>query len=77
MASEKQVAAARRNVERAREALKRERTLEHLPTVTRRALGVERRETRRQLQIEARRLGIPGRSRMDGEELRSAVAQAR
>lgn len=77
MASEKQVAAARRNVERAREALERERSLKHLPMVTRRALGVEPRATHRQLRLEARRLGVRGRSRMDADELRAAIGRAR
>jgi hypothetical protein len=84
MATEKQRAAAQRNVRKAQEAAQREQTLKRLSEATRHALGVEankvRRgeaETRKQLESEARRLGIRGRSRMGKDQLRAAIARAR
>ena len=83
MATERQRAAARRNVKRAQSAAKRKQTLRHLPQQTRTALGREanavrtgRAKTRQQLEAEARRLGIRGRSRMGKDELRRAIARA-
>lgn len=84
MATEKQRAAARRNVKKAQEGAQRQQTLKHLSEATRHALGVEankvRRgeaETRRQLESEALRLGIRGRSKMGKNQLRAAIARAR
>jgi hypothetical protein len=84
MASEKQRAAAKRNVKRAQAGAKRKQTLKHLPSSTRTALGVEANkvrkgeaETRRELESEARRLRISGRSKMGKDELRRAIARAR
>lgn len=84
MASEKQRAAARRNVKRAQAGAKRKQTLRHLPKQTRTALGKEanavrtgRAETRQQLEAKARRLDIRGRSKMGKDELRRAIARAR
>jgi hypothetical protein len=84
MASEKQRAAARRNVKRAQTAAKSKQTLKHLPKGTRTALGVEANKvrtgaaaTRKQLEGEARRLNIDGRSKMGKDELRHAIARAR
>jgi len=84
MASERQRAAARRNVKRAQSAAKRKQTLRHLPKATRTALGQEanavrtgRAKTRKQLEDEARRLEIRGRSKMGKDELRRAIARAR
>jgi hypothetical protein len=84
MATEKQRAAARRNVQKAQSAARSKQTLKNLPKSTRTALGKEaaavRRgdePTRRQLEDEARRLDIRGRSKMGKAELKRAVARAR
>ena len=84
MASEKQRAAARKNVKKAQAAAKSKQTLKHLPEKTRSALGEEaakvRRgeaETRTELDAKARRLNIRGRSKMGKDELRRAIARAR
>jgi hypothetical protein len=84
MASEKQRAAARRNVKKAQSAARSRQTLKHLPKATRHALGVEANKvrsgqaaTRKQLESEARRLDIRGRSKMGKDELRAAIARAR
>jgi hypothetical protein len=84
MASTKQRAAARRNVKRAQEGAKRKQTLKKLPRRTNTALGKEaaavRRgdaPTRKELEAEARRLDIPGRSKMGKSELKRAVSRAK
>jgi hypothetical protein len=84
MATEKQRRAARRNVKQAQAGAKRKQTLKHLPKRTRTALGTEaaavRRgesPTRRELNEEARRLDIRGRSKMGKDELKRAIARAR
>lgn len=84
MASERQRTAARRNVKKAQTAAKRKQTLKHLPADTRSALGKEanlvrtgQAETRSQLEAEARRLEIRGRSKMGKDELRRAISRAR
>jgi hypothetical protein len=84
MASTKQRAAARRNVKRAQEGAKRKQTLKNLPRRTNTALGKEaaavRRgdaPTRKELEAEARRLDIPGRSKMGKSELKRAVSRAK
>jgi hypothetical protein len=84
MASEKQRAAAKRNVKRAQAGARSKQTLKHLPAKTRTALGVEANkvrkgeaETRRELESQARRLQIRGRSKMGKDELRRAIARAR
>jgi hypothetical protein len=84
MATQKQRQAAKQNVRKAQAAAKSKQTLKHLPRQTRKALGQEaaavRRgdaPTRRELYDEARRLDIPGRSRMGKGELKRAVARAR
>jgi hypothetical protein len=84
MASEKQRAAARRNVKKAQTAAKGKQTLKRLSPETRSALGQEanlvRRgeaKTRRDLEAEARRLDIRGRSKMGKDELRRAIDRAR
>jgi len=84
MATEKQRAAARRNVKKAQAAAKQKQTLKNLPKRTRTALGqeaaaVRRGEapTRKELNEEARRLGIAGRSKMGKDELKAAVAKAK
>jgi len=84
MASQKQRAAARRNVKKAQAGAKRRKTLKHLPGRTRTALGKEanrvRRgeaKTRKELNEEAASLEIRGRSKMGKDELRAAIARAR
>jgi hypothetical protein len=84
MATQKQQAAAKRNVKKAQSAAKSKQTLKHLPSRTRTALGKEasavRRgdaPTRQELYDEARKLDIPGRSRMGKAELKRAVSRAR
>lgn len=84
MATQRQKAAARRNVEKAQAGAKRKQTLKHLPARTRTALGKEaaavRRgdsPTRKELESEARRLDIRGRSKMGKDELKRAVARAK
>jgi hypothetical protein len=84
MASEKQRQAARKNVKKAQAGAKQKQTLKNLPSKTRSALGQEaaavRRgdePTRKELEAEARRLDIRGRSKMGKAELKRAVARAR
>jgi hypothetical protein len=84
MASEKQRRAAKRNVKKAQAASKQKQTLKKLPKRTRSALGKEANKVRRgeeptraQLQAEARRLEIKGRSKMGKAELKRAVARAK
>jgi len=84
MATQKQKAAARRNVKKAQAGAKRKQTLKHLSGRTRTALGKEaaavRRgdaPTRKELESEARRLEISGRSKMGKAELKRAVARAK
>jgi hypothetical protein len=84
MATEKQRAAARRNVKKAQAGANGKQTLKNLPKRTRTALGKEaaavRRgeaKTRAELNEEARKLGIAGRSKMGKDELRRAIARKR
>ena len=84
MASERQKAAARKNVKKAQSAAKSKQTLKHLSATTRTALGQEANKvrkgeakTRKELEAEARRLKISGRSKMGKDELRHAIARAR
>jgi hypothetical protein len=84
VATQKQRAAAKKNVKRAQAGAKAKRTLTKLPAKTRSALGKEankvRRgeaETRKELEGQARRLQIAGRSKMGKDELRRAIARAR
>jgi hypothetical protein len=84
MATEKQRAAAKRNVKKAQATAEAKQTLKKLPAKTRSALGKEsaavRRgdsPTRRELEAEARRLDISGRSKMGKAELKRAVARAK
>ena len=84
MATTKQRAAARKNVKKAQAGARSKQTLKNLPSRTRTALGKEaaavRRgdaPTRRELEAEARRLDIPGRSKMGKAELKRAVARAK
>lgn len=83
MATEKQRRAARENVKKAQSAAKSEQTLKHLGASTRSALGKEANAvrrgdepTRKELEEQARRLDISGRSKMGKSELKRAVARA-
>jgi hypothetical protein len=84
MATTKQRQAARRNVKKAQAGAKSKQTLKNLSSSTRTALGKEaaavRRgdaPTRKELEAEARRLGIAGRSKMGKSELKRAVSRAK
>jgi hypothetical protein len=92
MATKKQTAAAKQNVRKAQRAARSERTIAHLPSSTRSELGKQAAEGKRrsgrpghaledrnrsQLYDEARRLDIPGRSKMGKWELIDAIRAAR
>jgi hypothetical protein len=96
MASEKQRAAARRNVKKAQTGARKKRTIANLSSETRRDLGREGAKaaarkrgatkgtgsgagamTVQELQREAARLGIEGRSKMGKAQLIRAVGQKR
>jgi hypothetical protein len=84
MATTKQRAAARSNVKKAQSGARKKQTLKNLPKSTRTALGKEasavRRgdsPTRKELEDEARRLNISGRSKMGKDQLKRAVARAK
>jgi hypothetical protein len=84
MATTKQRAAAKRNVKKAQAGAKKAQTLKNLPKRTRTALGKEATAVRRgdapsrkELEAEARRLDIKGRSKMGKAELKRAVARAK
>ena len=84
MAPTKQRAAARRNVKKAQAGARKKQTLKHLPRSARTALGKEasavRRgdaPTRKELEEQARRLNIRGRSKMGKSELKRAVSRAK
>jgi hypothetical protein len=80
MATQKQRRVAKRNVKKAQAGARRKQTLKNLPKRTRTALGKEasavRRgaaKTREQLNREAARLDIRGRSKMGKDQLRRAI----
>jgi hypothetical protein len=84
MATQKQKAAARRNVKKAQAGAKEKKTLKHLSGKTKTALGKEANKvrkgeakTRKELEKEAARLEIGGRSKMGKDELREAISRAR
>ena len=84
MATTKQREAAKRNVKKAQAGARSKQTLKHLDKSTRSALGQEANAVRRgdsptraELDTEARRLDIKGRSKMGKDELKRAVARAR
>jgi hypothetical protein len=84
MATEKQRAAAKRNVKKAQAGAKSKQTLKNLSSSTRTALGVEANKvrrgeepTRKELEAQARKLNIAGRSKMGKAELKRAVSRAR
>jgi hypothetical protein len=88
MATRKQVKAARRNVEKARAGAQKKRSIANMPAKTRTALGkqgaaVAQRKrtggsspkTRQELYEEAKRRGLPGRSKMGRDELARALGR--
>jgi hypothetical protein len=92
MASEKQVRAARENVERAQRAARRKRTIARLPEQTRRDLVREAQKGRRrggeaghaledrnraQLYELAKQQNVRGRSKMGKSELIAAIRASR
>ena len=84
MATSKQREAAKRNVKKAQAGARSKQTLKNLPGRTRTALGKEANAvrkgespTRSELEAEARRLDIKGRSKMCKDELKRAVARAK
>ena len=91
MATAKQVQAAKRNVKRAQRAAKAKKTITKLPAATRRDLGRQAAKarlrggkagheyedrTRQQLYEVAKRLGVPGRSKMGKWDLIKAIRKA-
>jgi hypothetical protein len=92
MASKRQVQAAKRNIKKAQQAAKRKRTIAKLPKSTRRELGREAargrqrggeagREledrNRQQLYEIAKKMNIPGRSKMGKWDLIRAIRTSR
>ena len=80
MATQKQRSAARRNVKKAQAGASKKQTLKNLPSRTKTALGKEankvrkgKAKTRDQLNREAARLNIEGRSKMGKDQLRAAI----
>jgi hypothetical protein len=92
MATKKQTAAAKRNIKKAQTAASQRRTIANLPKSTRRELGKQaargrarggkagralEERNRTQLYAEAKKLRIPGRSKMGKWELIDAIRDAR
>ena len=88
MASEKQRTAAKRNIKKASAGARRKRSIANMPAKTRTALGkqgaaVAKRKrsggstpkTRAELYEEAKRKGLPGRSKMGRDELARALGR--
>jgi hypothetical protein len=88
MATQKQVKAAKRNVEKAQAGAKKQRSIAGMPAKTRSALGkqgaaVAQRKrtggstpkTRQELYEEAKRRNLPGRSKMGRDELARALGR--
>jgi hypothetical protein len=86
MATTRQVQAAKRNIEKARAGAEQKRSIANMPARTRTALGkqgaaVAKRKrtggsspkTRQELYDEAKRKGLPGRSKMGRDELARAL----
>jgi hypothetical protein len=80
MATQTQRRAAKRNVKKAQAGARRKQTLKNLPKRTRTALGKEasavrrgQKKTREELNREAARLDIRGRSKMGKDQLRRAI----
>ena len=92
MATTKQRTAAKRNIKKAQTAARKRRTISHLPKATRQDLGRQAAKarsrggtagrnledrSRQQLYEEAKRLDIPGRSKMGKWDLIDAIRAAR
>jgi hypothetical protein len=92
MATKEQTAAAKRNVKKAQATARKQRTIANLPKSTRADLGRQAARgrarggkagraledrNRTQLYAEAKKLNIPGRSRMGKWELIDAIRDAR
>jgi hypothetical protein len=92
MATEKQVRAAKQNIDKAQQGARRKRTLAHLPAKTRKALGEEAAKGRQrsgqaghaledrnrtQLYGVAKDMNIKGRSKMGKWELIDAIRARR
>jgi hypothetical protein len=82
MATTKQRSAAKRNVKKAQAGAKKKQTLKNLPKSTKTALGKEgskvrsgSEKSRAEYYEDAKRLDIPGRSKMGKAELKRAVAR--
>jgi hypothetical protein len=88
MATKKQTAAAKKNVQKAQAGAKKKKTLAHMPESTKTALGkqgaaVAQRKrtgsstpkTRQELYEEAKRRDLPGRSKMGRDELARALGR--
>jgi hypothetical protein len=88
MATQKQRTAARKNVKKAAKAAKAKKSISSMPKSTRSALGKQGAavaarkrtggsspKTRQELYDEAKRRGIPGRSRMGRAELAKALGR--
>ena len=80
MATTKQRQAAKRNVQKAQAGARKKQTLKNLPKKTHTALGKEasavlkgEEKTRKELNREAARLNISGRSKMGKDQLRRAI----
>jgi hypothetical protein len=80
MATQRQRSAARRNVKKAQAGARKKQTHKNLPSRTKTALGKEankvrtgKAKTRDQLNREAARLDIRGRSKMGKDQLRRAI----
>jgi hypothetical protein len=91
MATRKQTQAAKRNIREAQRAARSKRTITHMPEGTRRALGQQAARgrsrggragvaledrNRTQLYERAKKLNIPGRSRMGKWDLIQAIRRA-
>jgi hypothetical protein len=92
VATRKQVTAAKRNIKSAQRAARKKRTIAHLPKSVRSDLGRQaaasrrrggrpgralQERTREQLYEQAKKEGIPGRSRMGKWELIEALRRSR
>ena len=88
MASQKQTQAAKKNVKKAQKAARSQRSLANMPKSTKTALGkqgaaVAQRKrtggsepkTRQELYEEAKKKGLPGRSKMGRDELAKALGK--
>jgi hypothetical protein len=88
MATSKQRTAAKRNVKKAQQAAKSKRTLAHLPSSTKTALGTQGAavaqrkrtggsspKTRAELYELAKKRDLPGRSKMGRDDLAKALGE--